>query len=105
MQSKVLRIPWTSLSTSCQMSINFGLGNCGIAVAAVGNAALLGAATFSIAAAQAGSPLSPWQLTIGTLVATIVCLLGPPTNSIRLRDPREARCGMYGYCRSTVTRS
>jgi len=66
MQSKVLRIPWTSLSTSCQMSINFGLGNCGIAVAAVGNAALLGAATFSIAAAQAGSPLSPWQLTIGT---------------------------------------
>ena len=65
-RSRYLRIPYASLSPGCRNSITYGLGTCGIAIGVYGAAGLLGAAGYTVSAAQSGSPGSPLLLPQGS---------------------------------------
>ncbi len=77
MRSRVVYIPWTSLSQGCRFAVAANPGFCGIAIAVVGGPMMPPMrAAFTITAAASGSPAAPIALPNGGFESVLLQPLG-----------------------------
>jgi len=67
-RGRSIRIPFASLPLTCQISIRYGLNDCGVAITVSGNPQLLAFASYFLTASQGGNPSAPTLLPEGNTV-------------------------------------